>query len=62
LRKGVRKKLFEITLYSEGSFKAEELWKMTPYMIDEILEVIKDRNEKQKQEIEKAKGKQITKF
>lgn len=60
--KNSRSFLHDIVLYTEGAYNIKDLWAMPIYFIKEILERIEKKDEKIKMELEKAKGKQVTRF
>jgi Neuraminidase (sialidase) len=55
--KNLRKQVYEIVIYSQGSFTIKELYQLPLYQIQEILDSFKEKQEKEKQMLDQAKGK-----
>jgi hypothetical protein len=62
MSKGIRKEIFDIVLYSSGAFNISELWNVPLGYLKEITQAIIDKNEKEKQALDKAKGISSTMF
>jgi len=57
-----RKIINDIVLYTDGAYNIKDLYIMPMYFINEILERIESKREKEREEIERSKGRQITHF
>lgn len=62
MSKGLRKEVYDVVLYSGGAFKISELWNVPVNYLREITKAIVDKNEKEKQALDKAKGISTTMF
>lgn len=51
-----RKYLLDIALYTNGAFSVSEMQKFPVYYINEIFESITEKNEKEKEAINKSKS------
>jgi hypothetical protein len=58
----MRKDVFDISLYSSGAFKISEMFDMPIRILYELRESIVDKNEKEKQALDKSKGISTTMF
>lgn len=56
-KQDIRRSLIDIVTYSEGMYHVNELVQMPRYYINDILDSIKEKNEKHKQAVESASGK-----
>lgn len=53
----MRSQVNSIVIYSQGSFTLQELYKMPMHYVREIEEALIEKNEKEKQALDQAKGK-----
>jgi hypothetical protein len=56
-KQDLRRSLIDIVTYSEGMYHINDLVQMPRYYINDILESIKEKNERHKQAVESASGK-----
>ena len=61
-KQDIRRLLIDIVTYSEGMYHVNELVLMPRYYINDILDSIKEKNEKHKQAIDSARGKNTRTF
>jgi hypothetical protein len=54
--KNFRKQVYDLSLYSSGSFKVSEMFNMPISMLMEIRESLEQKYEKEKEAINKSKG------
>ena len=55
-RKQIRNSINDISLYSNGSYTVQDMWNMTQPMINELMESMNRKMDKEKEAYEKAKG------
>ena len=60
--KKLREILHDVVLYTDGAYNIKDLFVMPVYYIKEIMERVQAKNEKEAEQIEKAKGNNITRF
>ncbi len=48
--------MYDLALYSEGSFRIEEMFKMPANYLSEMTEALSKKKEKEKQAMDKARG------
>ena len=56
-RKNIRKIINDIALYSNGSYSVRDMWLMPQSLIDEIQSTMIEKVEREKESMERAKGK-----
>ena len=59
-RKQMRQSINDIALYSNGSYTVQDMYNMTQPMVSELLEAMNTKQDKEKEAIERAQGKNKT--
>lgn len=61
-RKQLRQSINDISLYSNGSYTVQDMYNMTQPMVNELLEAMNRKMDKEKEAYEKVQGKNKTVF
>lgn len=59
-RKQMRQSINDIALYSNGSYTVQDMYNMTQPMVSELLEAMNTKQDKEKEAMERAQGKNKT--
>lgn len=59
-RKQMRQSINDIALYSNGSYTVQDMYNMTQPQVSELLEAMNTKQDKEKEAIERAQGKNKT--
>ena len=59
-RKQMRQTIHDISLYSNGSYTVQDMYNMTQPMVNELLDAMNRKMDKEKEAYEKVKGKNKT--
>lgn len=56
----MRQSINDIALYSNGSYTVQDMYNMTQPMVSELLEAMNTKQDKEKEAMERAQGKNKT--
>ena len=59
-RKQMRQSINDISLYSNGSYTVQDMYNMTQPMVNELLDAMNRKQDKEKEAMERAQGKSKT--